>query len=137
MREQAAKKKSSNVEKSTKSKEKASEMKEQTMKNSRPPNSKTKPCTSGVQTKHIIDQHEEAALDDSQNSTDTEEDLCCVCHKRFPAALKGCTSLVIVKWGQCDQCGHWVHLMFCTSVSVLRRDSEFRCIHCQQPQAEE
>ncbi|KAH3800495.1 hypothetical protein DPMN_154128 [Dreissena polymorpha] len=43
--------------------------------------------------------------------------MCCVCHKRFPEALRGCTSLVIVKCGQCDQCGHWVHLRFCSSVS--------------------
>ena len=125
LREQEEKRKSKNVEKPTKSKEKSLEMREQSSKNSRPPKSKPKPCTSGVQSKHIIDQQEEAPLDESQNSTDTEEDMCCVCHKRFPAALSGCTSLVIVKWGQCDQCGHWVHLRYCTSVSVLRRDSEF------------
>ncbi|XP_060573021.1 uncharacterized protein LOC132730954 [Ruditapes philippinarum] len=68
---------------------------------------------------------------ETESGSEDESSNCCVCHKFSPPALKQCTSLVIVKWAQCDKCHHWTHLSFCTEVRVVRRHSEFLCPHCQ------
>lgn len=33
---------------------------------------------------------------------------------------------------QCDSCGQWTHLKYCTDVSVIRRGVQFLCKHCTQ-----
>jgi hypothetical protein len=78
----------------------------------------------------------EQSLTDSESDVSVEEDdLCCICHDWQPEDLRGCQSVCFVKWGKCDYCPHWTHLKYCTNVTVLRRDSEFRCPHCP-PQEE-
>lgn len=70
-------------------------------------------------------------LSDTSSDSEAEDgELCCVCKQSSPSQLQDCMALVFVKWGQCDVCGHWVHLSFCTDVRVLRRGSFFRCPHC-------
>ena len=59
-------------------------------------------------------------------------EVCCVFEKFSPAELKGCTSIIFVKWGKCNMCGHKVHLRFCTEVRVIRRGCVFRCSHCPE-----
>ena len=75
----------------------------------------------------------------SQSSSDDDaddEEVCCVCGRFSPADLASCTSLVILKWAQCDgvragvPCKHWVHLGFCTPIRVIRRGDKFFCKHC-------
>jgi hypothetical protein len=68
---------------------------------------------------------------DSVSESEDESSNCCVCGKYSPPALQKCTSLVIVKWAQCDKCQHWTHLTFCTDIRVVRRYGEFLCPHCQ------
>lgn len=70
-------------------------------------------------------------FDSDIGMSDKEEDLCCVCKKFSPEGLKNCIDIVIVKWGQCDNCGHWTHLRFCSNIRVLRRHSEFLCPCCE------
>lgn len=60
----------------------------------------------------------------------SEDDNCCVCNRFQPAELQNCHQLVITKWAQCDFCPHWTHLKYCSEVTVIRRDSVFRCPHC-------
>lgn len=87
-----------------------------------------KPSTSGVSTRTggPID------FESSSGDESDDDEPCCVCKHSFPPQLRGCPYLVIVKWGQCDICGHWVHLTHCTEIRVLRRGSTFRCIHCPE-----
>jgi len=65
----------------------------------------------------------EEALDDSE--------LCIVCHKFTPDAFTNAFTVEFIKWGQCDSCGGWVHLKYCTPISVLRRESTFLCPNCE------
>ncbi|XP_061186996.1 uncharacterized protein LOC133195149 [Saccostrea echinata] len=75
--------------------------------------------------------------EDLQNSSDSDSDvemdpskLCCICKKFQPDELKRCISLVFVKWAQCDKCSHWVHLIYCSPIRVVRRNDQFFCPHC-------
>jgi hypothetical protein len=76
----------------------------------------------------------ELSSEDSQLFSDVEltddEDVCCVCNKWQPIELKDVEGVVFVKWGECSICGHWTHLAYCTEVTVLRRNSVFKCPHC-------
>ena len=73
-------------------------------------------------------------LDSPQETSDSasegEDEKCCVCGDWQPEEIRGCHSIVFVKWAKCDYCSHWTHLQFCTKVRVLRLGSEFRCPHC-------
>jgi len=73
-----------------------------------------------------------AVHEDSDGSLeeDSNEEVCCVCNLFTPVELQKSSSLIFVKWVQCTKCGHWVHLMFCTPVRVVRRGDEFLCHHC-------
>ena len=67
----------------------------------------------------------------SEESTDeeTEDDIkCCVCNSTSPVG--SLWSHTVTPWVQCDKCGHWVHLKFCTEVRVVRRGDDFFCPHC-------
>jgi hypothetical protein len=91
-----------------------------------------KPSTSGISKSGGPICLTTPSISDSSDSDigDSDEDKCCVCNLWSPAELKGCTSIVFVKWGKCDFCPHWVHLKFCTEVKVIRRATVFRCPHC-------
>lgn len=92
-----------------------------------------KPSTSGQQvilaSQSYPDHTEEY---ESDEESIIEEDLCCICKRMSPPRLNEYPDLKIVNWGKCDQCGHWVHLMFCSPVRVIRRHTEFKCPHCSQ-----
>ena len=76
------------------------------------------PGTSGVNKQH-----------DSQDS-DFEDDgeVCCVCQKFRPPILM--QSLILFNWAQCDVCGHWVHLQYCSPVNNVGQNDKFSCPHC-------
>ncbi|KAH3726520.1 hypothetical protein DPMN_052387 [Dreissena polymorpha] len=75
---------------------------------------------------------------DVSMKTDTNDDElddtvpCCVCKQITPPDLSLNPHLKIVKWAQCDKCDGWVHLAFCTTVRVVRRQSEFVCPKCEE-----
>ena len=69
--------------------------------------------------------------EDSDTESDTyESEKCCVCGQFSPTNLDTKPHIKIVNWGQWDECGHWVHLSFCHTKSVLRRGDSFPCPHC-------
>ena len=71
---------------------------------------------------------------DSQNHSEDDDDLCCVCKKHSPPGLHEelYSRVVLVKWAQCDKCSHWTHLRFCCQQNVVRRSSTFLCPCCNQ-----
>lgn len=87
-----------------------------------------KPGTSGAQSKTSGPIPVDTCSSDD-NFTDDEE-VCCICNKWQPEELSHMAGISFVNWGQCDICGHWTHLKFCSQVKVLRRGSEFKCPHC-------
>ncbi|MES9884149.1 MAG: hypothetical protein ABW185_25160 [Sedimenticola sp.] len=58
-----------------------------------------------------------------------EGDPCCVCKQWQPDELRRSAYVEFTKWGECcvPGCGHWVHLKYCTDVTVLRRSDVFNC----------
>ncbi|XP_060553673.1 uncharacterized protein LOC132714771 [Ruditapes philippinarum] len=90
------------------------------------PQSSPRPSTSGVNVRRdpvVVDfDSEDEIIDDVP---------CCVCGKTTPPTLRNNPDIKIVSWAQCDNCSHWVHLRFCTEIRVVRRHSNFKCIHCQ------
>ena len=52
--------------------------------------------------------------------------LCCVC-KRFYMNSRNIYEVAIVRWAKCETCEHWVHLLYCTSTRVVRRNTPFKC----------
>jgi len=71
---------------------------------------------------------------DSDSTTadeETDEEKCIVC-KRFSPDHSKKPHVIIVNWGQCDVCGGWVHLSFCTPVRVIRRGDTFTCPFCTE-----
>jgi len=71
-----------------------------------------------------------------QDLSDFDDELdddiaCCICNRITPPTLRDQPCLKIVNWAQCDGCDGWVHLAFCTSVRVVRRNSQFFCPKCQ------
>jgi hypothetical protein len=83
-----------------------------------------RPSTSGLN----VAPHDDD--DDNDESQLSDSDLCCVCGRYSPADLSKRPYLKLVTWGQCDICGHWVHLSFCDKKSVIRKGDEFVCVHC-------
>ena len=70
--------------------------------------------------------------EDSENESESqipEEDKCCVC-KRFYAQDKESYQVSFTQWACCDECGHWVHLKYCTPIKVVRRETSFKCPCC-------
>ncbi|KAL4219711.1 hypothetical protein ACF0H5_022281 [Mactra antiquata] len=61
---------------------------------------------------------------------ESDNDVCCVCNLFTPQEVYKSSSLIFVKWVECDECGHWVHLGFCTEVRVIRRGEKYLCPHC-------
>ncbi|KAH3812990.1 hypothetical protein DPMN_141435 [Dreissena polymorpha] len=68
----------------------------------------------------------------SDSDEELDDDIpCCMCNQITPPTLRNQPCLKIVNWAQCDKCDGWVHLAFCTSVRVVRRNSQFFCPKCQ------
>jgi hypothetical protein len=67
---------------------------------------------------------------DESSGDEDETEVCCVCSLFTPSAVRQSSSLVFVKWVQCSACGHWVHLIYCTKLRVVRRGDIFMCPHC-------
>ncbi|KAH3721775.1 hypothetical protein DPMN_064723 [Dreissena polymorpha] len=76
---------------------------------------------------------------DSESLSDSDCDdseLCCYRGTFTPEEVSRSTSLIFVKWGQCDKiiedkvCNQWTHLAFCSPVRVLRRGYSFLCPCC-------
>ena len=77
--------------------------------------------------------HYMVSSDDSENEVHSEnEDICCVCKKYSPAGLREVlyNRIMFVKWAQCQHCGHWVHVRFCTGGVDIRRTSCYFCPCC-------
>jgi hypothetical protein len=73
-------------------------------------------------------------VDESESedfSSEDESEPCCQCKHSFPPHLKGYPGLVILKWAQCDKCGHWVHLTHCCATTFIRRGASFICECCK------
>ena len=74
----------------------------------------------------------------SDSDSDDEQSLCCVCKKFTPAELSKSVSLVFAKWVQYDgiqnglPCLHWVHLIYCSPVRVIRKGDRFLCPCCEK-----
>ena len=60
-----------------------------------------------------------------------EQDVCCVCKMISPSGLREIlyNRILFVKWAQCEKCGHWVHVKFCTK-GVDVRTSTYLCPCC-------
>lgn len=69
--------------------------------------------------------------EDSEDVSISEEELCCICKKYTPEAVRQSASLIFVKWVQCDMCRHWVHLNYCTDIRVIRIGDQYKCPHCK------
>ena len=82
------------------------------------------PSTSGIQ------RQTEIHTDDDDDDDVADDEKCCVCNKFTPDEIRNSTSLIFTKWVQCDKCGHWTHLKYCTNVVVVRRGDQFFCKHC-------
>ena len=74
--------------------------------------------------------HVMVSCDESDHSD--EQDVCCVCRKSSPPALREIlyNRILFVKWAQCEKCGHWVHVKFCTDGADVRRTSSYICPCC-------
>ena len=72
------------------------------------------------------------------SDSDDEQSLCCVCKKFTPAELSESVSLVFAKSAQCDgiknglTCLHWVHLIYCSPVRVIRKGDKFLRPCCEK-----
>ncbi|XP_063952094.1 uncharacterized protein LOC129254701 [Lytechinus pictus] len=62
------------------------------------------------------------------SSDEDEDDQCCQCHRLSPPRER-LPGIIIVNWGKCDACSHWVHLKFCTPTESVK-DSDFLCPCC-------
>ncbi|KAK3084919.1 hypothetical protein FSP39_021481 [Pinctada imbricata] len=60
-----------------------------------------------------------------------ESDKCCVCKLYTPVEIRNSVSLIFTKWVACDNCSHWVHLIYCTEERVIRKGDQFLCKHCK------
>ena len=70
-----------------------------------------------------------SSSEDESESQMADKDECCVC-KKFYARPVDVHKIAITNWAQCDICGHWVHLVYCTPVRVVRKETLFKCPCC-------
>ena len=78
------------------------------------------------------DSDEEETEAEEQDEEDIpEEDKCCVC-KNFYVHSENVHKVAITNWAECDECGHWVHLTYCTPIHVVRKNTPFRCPCCPE-----
>ena len=96
----------------------------QTTSASKPTTGSQTPSTSG------INPPREVVSSSEDDSEPEESEKCCVCKMVSPPDLHKLQYLKIVNWAECDSCGHWTHLSFCTNVKTIRRNDSFLCPHC-------
>ena len=90
-----------------------------------------RPSTSGMSKSVAMEGIPVSEDDDSDFDEDIYDDVpCCVCKQARPPEFNNANYLVITQWAQCDTCGHWTHLKFCSTVRVVRNDTFFECPHC-------
>jgi len=100
----------------------------QTTSASRPTTESQQPSTSGLNTsRNDVRDIVSSSEDDGEPD---ETDKCCVCNMTSPPDLHKLQYIKIVNWAECDACGHWTHLSFCTKVKAIRRNDSFLCPHC-------
>ncbi|XP_061196712.1 uncharacterized protein LOC133204990 [Saccostrea echinata] len=68
--------------------------------------------------------------EEEHESQMSENEKCCVC-KNFYVKSRNVYEIAIVKWAQCESCGHWVHLQYCSPVRVVRKNTPFNCPCCE------
>ncbi|MES9882742.1 MAG: hypothetical protein ABW185_17890 [Sedimenticola sp.] len=68
-------------------------------------------------------------LSDSDLESIPDTDVCCVCGKFSPDAIRNLPYVEFMSWAECDfsSCTHWVHLKYCCPVRSLRRHDQFFC----------
>ena len=88
-----------------------------------------RPSTSGLVSGKQGPLEVEDSIELSEEESDNEP--CCICNQHYPPQLKHVVSLTIINWAQCEACGHWTHLRYCSTVNVVRSKSKFRCPHCE------
>ena len=70
-----------------------------------------------------------SSSEDESESQMPDKDKCCVC-KKFYVRPADVYKIAITNWAECDICGHWVHLAYCTPVRVVRKETHFTCPCC-------
>jgi hypothetical protein len=90
-----------------------------------------KPSTSGLNSNKGGPINLDESTESEDSSLEDDSEPCCQCKNSFPPHLKGYPGLVILKWAQCDTCGHWVHLTHCCEISSIRRGVSFFCKCCE------
>lgn len=94
-----------------------------------------RPSTSGVVAKSSArckPKKTDLPAEDNSDSSDNDiadSEKCIVCN-RYSPDTRNFPYIMIVKWGQCDLCKGWVHLIFCSPVRVIRRGDTFKCPSC-------
>ena len=94
-----------------------------------------RPSTSGVVAKSSArckPKKTDLPAEDNSDSSDNDiadSEKCSVCN-RYSPDTRNFPYIMIVKWGQCDLCKGWVHLIFCSPVRVIRRGDTFKCPSC-------
>jgi hypothetical protein len=54
-----------------------------------------------------------------------DDEKCCVCKLFTPEEVRESPCLIFTKWLHCDQCKHWVHLIYSTEKRVIRKGDVF------------
>ena len=97
------------------------------------PNKSKKQASPQAGPSHInIDSDSDLLSTDESEIDETEK--CCVCSKYTPDQVRNSLDIKFTKWVQCanTECKHWVHLMYCTPLRAVRRDTVFYCTHCPE-----
>jgi hypothetical protein len=68
--------------------------------------------------------------DNSDGDSEEDGEKCVVCKRWTPEEVRGATSIIFVKWANCDKCKNWCHLRYCTKVRVVRCKGDFLCPIC-------
>ena len=77
------------------------------------------PGPSHIPTTNTNNTSESDSEDENQISDDEK---CCVSKLFTPKEVRESPCLIFTKWIQCDQCRHWVHLIYCTEKRVIRKE---------------
>ena len=102
------------------------------------PNKSKKQASPQAGPSHInIDSDSDLLSTDESEIDETEK--CCVCSKYTPDQVRNSLDIKFTKWVQCanTECKHWVHLIYCTPLRAVRRDTVFYCTHCPEDPPEE
>jgi hypothetical protein len=90
-----------------------------------------KPSTSGLNSNKGGPITLDECTESEDSSLEDDSEPCCQCKNSCPPHLKEYLGLVILKWAQCNTCGHWVHLTHSSEISSIRRGVSFFCKCCE------